>query len=139
MMWLRKSKKGFTLIELMVVVAIIAVLSLLGLRVYTAQATKAKNASVQANVHSLATEIGIIILDQASPTYSASTVENAADNTQIVNPFDTSKKGNEVVSTTAPSPAAGYIVYSDTLTAYQLVGYDGDSAVLITTNVNYKE
>ena len=140
MMWLRKSKKGFTLIELMVVVAIIAVLSLLGLRVYTAQATKAKNASVQANVHSLATEIGIIILEQASPTYSASTVENAADNTQIVNPFDTGKKGNLVVfETTAPDPAAGYIVYSDTTTAYQLDGYDGDGTVLITTNVNYKE
>ena len=142
MLWLRKSKKGFTLIELMVVVAIIAVLSLLGLRVYTAQATKAKNASVQANVHSLATEIGIIILEQASPTYSASTVENAADNTQIVNPFDTSEKGNLVVfeGATAPVPKAGFIEYSNTGgNAYQLVGYDGDSSVLITTNVNYKE
>ena len=34
MLWLRKSKKGFTLIELMVVVAIIGVLALLGLRLY---------------------------------------------------------------------------------------------------------
>ena len=140
MLWLRKSKKGFTLIELMVVVAIIAVLSLLGLRVYTGQAVKAKNASVQANVHSLSTEIGVIILDQASPTYSASTVESAADNTQIVNPFSTSDKGNLVVfETTATDPKAGKIEYSDTGTAYQLIGYDGESSALMTINVNYKE
>jgi len=139
MLWLRKSKKGFTLIELMVVVAIIAVLSLLGLRVYTAQATKAKNASVQANVHSLATEIGVIILDQASPTYSATTVEDAADNTQIVNPFDTSKKGNEVVDPAATE--AGYIKYThdETNHAYVLEGIKNDGTVLVTTNVNYQE
>ena len=45
----RKSKKGFTLIELMVVVAIIAVLALLGLRMYTSQQVKAKEALVKAN------------------------------------------------------------------------------------------
>jgi type IV pilus assembly protein PilA len=45
----RKSKKGFTLIELMVVVAIIGVLALLGLRLYIGQQKKAKEAIVKAN------------------------------------------------------------------------------------------
>ena len=49
MMWLRKSKKGFTLVELMVVVAIIAILALLGLRLFLMQQIRAKNAICKAN------------------------------------------------------------------------------------------
>lgn len=63
MMWLRKSKKGFTLIELMVVVAIIGVLALLGLRLYTGQQLKAKNAIVKANVGTIQTLIQAELAD----------------------------------------------------------------------------
>ncbi len=57
MMWLRKSKKGFTLIELMVVVAIIGVLALLGLRLFLMQQIRAKNAIVKANTATVHTII----------------------------------------------------------------------------------
>ena len=55
MLGFRKSKKGFTLIELMVVVAIIGVLALLGLRLYTTQQAKAKEAIVKANASTVHT------------------------------------------------------------------------------------
>jgi prepilin-type N-terminal cleavage/methylation domain-containing protein len=54
-MWLRKSKKGFTLIELMVVVAIIGVLVLLGLRAYSSQKERAMNSIAKANASTIQT------------------------------------------------------------------------------------
>jgi len=66
MMWLRKSKVGFTLIELMVVVAIIGVLALLGLRLYLGQQKKAKNAIVKANAGTIQTLIQAELADTTS-------------------------------------------------------------------------
>jgi len=60
----RKSKKGFTLIELMVVVAILGVLALLGLRVYSGQQEKAKNALIKANCGTIQTLIQSELADR---------------------------------------------------------------------------
>lgn len=64
----RKSKKGFTLIELMVVVAIIGVLALLGLRLYATQQDKAKASIVKANAGSVQVQIQTELVD--NPAYS---------------------------------------------------------------------
>ena len=55
MLWLRRSNKGFTLIELMVVVAIFGVLVLLSLRTYAPQKERAANSIVKANAGTIQT------------------------------------------------------------------------------------
>ena len=59
----RKSKKGFTLIELMVVVVIIGVLALLGLRLYLTQIAKSNNALIKANAGTIQTTIQAALAD----------------------------------------------------------------------------
>jgi type IV pilus assembly protein PilA len=87
MMWLRKSKKGFTLIELMVVVAIIAILALLGLRLYSTQQEKAKVSLVKANAGSVQVALQTELVDDG-PTDIALTAAGLPDLEQLRNPYD---------------------------------------------------
>jgi len=79
----RKSKAGFTLIELMVVVAIIGVLALLGLRLYATQQDKAKESIVKANAGSVQVQIQTELVDDS--TYSASDAVSDANSVTVMN------------------------------------------------------
>ena len=81
----RKSKKGFTLIELMVVVAIIAVLALLGLRLYSTQQIKAKEAIVRANAGTIQVAIQTELVD--TPNLSLAGALALPDIAVVQNPF----------------------------------------------------
>ena len=147
MLFLRKSRKGFTLIELMVVVAIIGVLALLGLRVYSTQQDKAKEALVKANAGSVQVTIQTALVDNS--TLDRTGVWLLDDLTALHNPFSGSDGGtptaptleNVVVSlvTTPPTPDTeteneGMVgIYTDTDTSpgvFYIVGFGKDGVVI---------
>jgi len=128
MLWLRKSKKGFTLIELMVVVAIIGVLSLLGLRLYTGQQEKAKEAIVKANAGTVHTLIQAELADGAISGGTAADAldaigEDAGALAGMQNPFNSS---HAVVLIDSVSAVAGAVCVKMVTsgTEYDVQGYD---------------
>lgn len=132
-----KSKKGFTLIELMVVVAIIGVLALLGLRLYTGQQEKAKNAIVKANAGTIQTLIQAELADADSPTVWGYVEDATSDGlftkSGIHNPIDGNPQDSNIGTDAEAEPT-----FADTMAGdvYVYVDAAADPTVFYINGVN---
>ena len=131
----RKSKKGFTLIELMVVVVIIGVLALLGLRLYLTQIEKSNNALIKANAGTVQTTIQGDLADEDGDTVWGWWQDGSlVARTGIHNPLDKSPQTLHAESSGTAAAGDVWVSYSSTDAKFAINGLNaaGDADVYTT-------
>ena len=125
----RKSKKGFTLIELMVVVVIIGILALLGLRLYLTQIAKSNDSLIKANAGTIQTTIQAAFADEAGPAVALRWVAPALPavptDTSIITQSGIHNPMTKLLQANAPKAIDG----SDAAMGEVWVYYDSSNAV----------
>ncbi len=96
----RLNKKGFTMAELLIVVAIIAVLVAIAIPVFTSQLEKAKEATDLANIRAAYAEASVAALDSSDGTGSATTDAKMVSTGDIEKVTDKTVAGQVVASVT---------------------------------------
>ena len=110
----KNDKKGFTLAELLIVVAIIAVLVAIAIPVFSAQLQKSKEAADEANIRSAYAEAVAKVLTEKSATYPN---WSELSNTPTLNyPDNLSWNGGSTLSVTySASKIDGLSLHADAL------------------------
>jgi len=137
----RKSKKGFTLIELMIVVVIIGILALLGLRLYLTQIAKANDALIKANAGTIQTTIQSALSDETATSVWGRWADPIAidppdpTDTCIIAESGIHNPMTKLLQEFAPSAADG----SDALMGEVWVYYNSSDAIFYINGSNHND
>ena len=124
-------KRGFTLIELMVVIIIIGVLTSIGIANYIRVAEKARIASLMANMHTIQVEVELFGIDSLVYPASASQIVSILPR-NLLNPYD---KSFPPLQDRAESDIPGVVEYyvNSGRTLYEITGFNKDTVAIELT------
>lgn len=132
--------KGFTLIELMVVVAIIGTLSLIGLRVYADQQDKAKNSIVKGNASTVHTLIQGTLQEYSIDEIDKDFLDELVVDCGIHNPFNTSQQTDSYYSpsgkpTIGEGEEGNVYIWKEDEDVFHINGWNKDGEDVLLTDL----